>query len=93
MKCSRCAPENPPEDKFCPECGTRLRGDLASGSDRQAQIQNDDLRRALAEAAEQQAATAQALKVISASSNTARVPSTGPFVVSTLRGSHAREAI
>ena len=73
MKCSRCAQENPPQDKFCPECGTRLRRDLASngGSDRQAQIQNDDLRRALAEAAEQQAATAETLKVISASPNTA----------------------
>jgi putative tryptophan/tyrosine transport system substrate-binding protein len=73
MKCSRCAQENPPQDKFCPECGTRLRGDLASngGSDRQAQIQNDDLRRALAEAAEQQAATAETLKVTSASPNTA----------------------
>ena len=61
--------ENPPQDKFCPECGTRLRGDLASngGSDRQAQI----LRRALAEVAEQQAATAETLKVISASPNTA----------------------
>ena len=73
MKCSRCAQENPPQDTFCPECGTRLRGDPASngGSDRQAQIQNDDLRRALADAAEQQAATAEILKVISASPNTA----------------------
>ena len=73
MKCSRFAQEHPPQDKFCPECGTRLRRDLASngGSDRQAQIQNDDLRRALAEAAEQQAATAETLKVISASPNTA----------------------
>jgi hypothetical protein len=37
----------------------------------QAQIQNDDLRRALAEAAEQQAATSEILTVISASPNTA----------------------
>jgi predicted amidophosphoribosyltransferase len=73
MKCSRCAQENSLQDKFCPECRTRLRGDPASngGSDRQAQIQNDDLRRALADAAEQQAATAEILKVISASPNTA----------------------
>ena len=66
MKCPRCAQQNPPQGNFCPACGTRLRGDVAT-SDSQAQLQNDDLRRALAEAAEQQAATAEILKVISSS--------------------------
>ena len=66
MKCPRCAQENPPQAKFCLECGTRLSG-AGTTHDGQAQLQNDDLRRALAEAAEQQAATAEILRVISRS--------------------------
>src|SRR5262245_37795298 len=69
MKCPRCQQDNPSQAKFCLECGVHLSGGAPSdgGPDRQAQLQNDDLRRALAEAAEQQAATAEILKVISSS--------------------------
>jgi two-component system, NtrC family, sensor kinase len=69
MKCPRCQQENPSQAKFCLECGVRLAGDVASdgGSSHQTQLQIENLSRALAEAAEQQAASAEILKVISSS--------------------------
>src|SRR5262249_28793258 len=66
MKCPRCQQENPPQAKFCLECGIRLSSTAKTdGSSLQTQI--DDLSRALTEAAEQQTATAEILRVISSS--------------------------
>jgi len=66
MKCPRCEQENPPQAKFCLECGIRLSSTAnTDGSSLQTQI--DDLSRALTEAAEQQTATAEILRVISSS--------------------------
>ena len=71
MQCPRCQQDNPPQAKFCLECGIRLSSSVTtdSGSHLQTPQQIEDLRRALAEAAEQQAATAEILESISSSPN------------------------
>jgi signal transduction histidine kinase len=60
MRCPRCQHENSSRAKFCEECGTPLGRSNESGS-------YADLERALSEALEQQAATAEILRVISSS--------------------------
>jgi signal transduction histidine kinase/putative methionine-R-sulfoxide reductase with GAF domain len=70
MKCPRCQQENPSHNKFCPECGTPLGGAVgapagSSGSSTDLQAENRELRRALGDVIDQQAATAEILRVIS----------------------------
>jgi len=68
MKCPRCQHENPPKAKFCLGCGTPLSDVIITGrsyADLQAEI--DGLRRELGEALEQQTATSEILRAISAS--------------------------
>jgi hypothetical protein len=68
MKCPRCQQGNPPQAKFCLECGVPLGGAVATpGSYAELQAENETLRRSLGEAAEQQTATAEILRVISSS--------------------------
>jgi len=64
MKCVRCHQDNPSHAKFCLECGTPLAPGPETGLRAQSQA---DLRHALTEALEQQAATAEILRVISSS--------------------------
>src|SRR3989442_12988140 len=64
MKCPRCQQENPPQAKFCLECGTRFR--QVNESDRSG-ASYMDLQRSLIEALEQQTAMAEILRVISTS--------------------------
>jgi len=68
MKCPRCQQESPPKAKFCLGCGTPLSDVIITGrsyADLQAEI--DGLRRELGEALEQQTATSEILRAISAS--------------------------
>jgi two-component system, NtrC family, sensor kinase len=66
MKCPRCEQENPPQAKFCLECGTPFkRPDLSDPP--AASYADTDLQRALSEAVEQQRATNEILRVISSS--------------------------
>src|SRR5262245_20145123 len=68
MECPRCQQENPAAQKFCGECGAPLHGAGGStGSIADLLAEIDGLRRALSEASEQQAATAEILRVISQS--------------------------
>jgi signal transduction histidine kinase len=67
MKCPRCQQESPPKAKFCLGCGTPLSDVIITGrsyADLQAEI--DGLRRELGEALEQQTATSEILRAISA---------------------------
>jgi predicted amidophosphoribosyltransferase len=65
MKCPRCQQENPPKAKFCLGCGAPLDATAAIGGFyAQLQVENERLRRAVAEASEQQAATSEILHVI-----------------------------
>jgi GAF domain-containing protein/anti-sigma regulatory factor (Ser/Thr protein kinase) len=64
MKCPRCEQENPPQAKFCLECGApiqRAGGSAASGP------RDTDLRRELLEARDQQRAASEILQVIASS--------------------------
>src|SRR5262245_33372317 len=72
MKCLRCHQDNPSQAKFCLECGTPADGVATSYADLKAELER--LRRSqteaqeqLSEAQEQQAATAEILRVISSS--------------------------
>ena len=64
MKCVRCHEDNPSHAKFCLECGTPFAP--VREIDPRAPSR-EDLRHALTEALEQQAATAEILRVISSS--------------------------
>src|SRR5262245_39669735 len=64
MKCSRCQQDNPAHAKFCLECGRLLQGGHQSES---RDVSYADLRRDLADAWEQQAATSEILRIISGS--------------------------
>jgi signal transduction histidine kinase len=63
MKCPRCQHENRPQAKFCEDCGTPLTAN-PSGLSASSYA---ELTSALSEAREQQAATAEILRVISSS--------------------------
>src|SRR5262249_21068032 len=68
MPCPRCHQDNPPQTRFCPECGTPLSGTVAtrrSYAEQEAEIEG--LKRSLSEALEQQTATSEILRVISSS--------------------------
>jgi hypothetical protein len=68
MKCPRCQQENPPQAKFCLECGAPInRATPAPGSSAEAKAEIEGLRRSLSEALEQQTATSEILHVISSS--------------------------
>src|SRR5215510_12192483 len=64
MKCPRCQHECPPHAKFCLECGAPVKSSTESASPGPSYA---ELQRALTEAAEQQTATAEILRVISSS--------------------------
>src|SRR5687767_4079950 len=68
MNCPRCQQENPPQAKFCLECGAALgatRPPLRSSQETGAEIEG--LRRSLSEALDTQTATSDILRVISRS--------------------------
>jgi GAF domain-containing protein len=69
MRCPRCQHENRPPAKFCEECGSPYQGaslvTRSHADDLKAEVES--LRQALTEALEQQTATAEILRAISAS--------------------------
>jgi signal transduction histidine kinase len=69
MRCPRCQHENRPPAKFCEECGSPFKGaslvTRSHADDLKAEVES--LRQALTEALEQQTATAEILRAISAS--------------------------
>lgn len=79
MNCSRCQQENPARAKFCLECGSPVDGRAPfdrSYADLTSEV--DGLRHSLDEAVEQQAATAELLKVIGRSSSDLELVFTTP---------------
>jgi signal transduction histidine kinase len=67
MKCPRCQQENPPQAKFCLECGIPLAGAAQAKPYADLEAENASLRRSVTTALEQQMATAEILRVISGS--------------------------
>src|SRR5215475_960881 len=66
MMCPRCAQENPPQAKFCLECGAPVDAAVGTGgSNAELLAEIGSLKRSLTEASEQQAATGEILRVIS----------------------------
>jgi GAF domain-containing protein len=63
MKCPRCQQENPPQAKFCPECGTRVR---TIEEDRGADASYTGIHSAPSEAVEQQTTAWRFVNTISA---------------------------
>src|SRR5262245_54094017 len=70
MNCSRCRQDHPARSKFCLECGAPMDGRTPfDGSYADLKSEIDGLRQSLDEAVEQQAATAELLKVIGQSAS------------------------
>ena len=68
MKCPQCQHENRPQARFCEQCGSLFAGIIPTvWSDAGPKSEVESLRQALAEALEQQAATAEILCVIASS--------------------------
>jgi two-component system NtrC family sensor kinase len=68
MKCPGCQHENRPTARFCEDCGNPLNGaSPTTGSYAQLKTEVESLRRVLTESLEQQTATAEVLRTISAS--------------------------
>jgi GAF domain-containing protein len=68
MQCSRCQQDNPSHAKFCLACGTPVRESApVEESHADPADENQRLKHSLAEALEQYAATAEVLRIISAS--------------------------
>jgi two-component system, NtrC family, sensor kinase len=67
MECPRCQQDNPTEQKFFGQCGTRLAGAAGASPYGDLKDENEGLRRSLTEALEQQTATEEILSVISRS--------------------------
>src|SRR6186713_2981229 len=68
MKCPRCQHDNPSAAKFCLKCGAPLDAAAATvGFHVELQADNERLRRSLGDASDQQAATAEILRMISSS--------------------------
>jgi GAF domain-containing protein len=68
MRCPLCQQENPPQAKFCLECGAPVDGATPSPkSYADLKGDNEGLRRSLHEALDQQTATSEILRVISSS--------------------------
>ena len=68
MKCPRCQQENSPPGNACSRCGEPLGAAAVGGpSDTRLRAENEELRRSLGASIEQQAATAEILRVISSS--------------------------
>jgi hypothetical protein len=66
MKCARCQQENPPQAKFCFECGVPVSDSASTArSHAELKVEIEKLRTSLTEALEQQTATAEILHVIS----------------------------
>ena len=66
MKCSRCEQENPTAQKFCGQCGSPF-DVLGAAGYAELEAENERLRRSLADSLEQQTATGDILRAISAS--------------------------
>ena len=64
MTCARCQQDNPPQAKFCLECGAAFKGPHERSP---SAASSADFERALSAALEQQAATSEILRVISQS--------------------------
>ncbi len=61
MKCPQCQQENPPQAKFCLECGGPFKTPYESG---RPGVSHSDVERALREALDQQTATSEILRAI-----------------------------
>src|SRR5215813_7157943 len=67
MNCPRCQQDNPAQAKFCLVCGLPLDSPATGASYTELQAEIESLKRSLTEAAEQQTAIAEILRVISRS--------------------------